>query len=51
MALLWHLVDDHILNKINKMATFSNLLLVHIVGFCRILYTYPINPLDGEYKE
>jgi hypothetical protein len=33
------------------MAAFFHLLLVHIVGFHRILYSCPINPSDGEHME
>jgi hypothetical protein len=51
MGLLRHLIQDLILNKINKMAAFFHLLLVHIVGFHRILYSCPINPSDVEHKE
>jgi hypothetical protein len=51
-GLLRHLIHDLILNKINKMvAYFFHLLLVHIVGFHRILYSCPINLSDGEHKE
>jgi hypothetical protein len=36
-GLLWHLIHGLIYTKINKMATFFPLSLVHIVGLRRIL--------------
>jgi hypothetical protein len=48
-GLLRHLVHDFIYTKINKMAAFFPISLVHIVGLRGIsLFT---KPSDGEHKE
>jgi hypothetical protein len=50
-ALLWHLVHDLIHIKINKMAAFFPISLVHIVGIRRISLSLFTKPSDGEHKE
>jgi hypothetical protein len=41
--MLWHLVHDLIYSKINKMAAFFPISLVHIVGLCGISF-FPFLP-------
>jgi hypothetical protein len=50
-GMLWHLVHDLIYIKINKMAAFSPISLVHIVGLRGISFFLFTKPSDGEYKE
>jgi hypothetical protein len=50
-GLLRHLGHDLIYAKINKMAAFSPLSLVHIVGLRGILLSLFTKPSDGEHKE
>jgi hypothetical protein len=50
-GLLRHLVHDLIYIKINKMAAFFPLSLVHIVGLRGISLSLFTKPLDGEHKE
>jgi hypothetical protein len=51
-GLLRHLVHDLIYIKINKMAAFFPVSLVHIVGLCGIsLFLFFTKPSDGEHKE
>jgi hypothetical protein len=50
-GLLWHLVYDLIYIKINKMATFFPISLVHIVGLRGISFSLFTKPSDGEHKE
>jgi hypothetical protein len=50
-GLLWHLVHDHIYIRINKMAAFFPLSLVHIVGLRGISLSLYTKPSDGEHKE
>jgi hypothetical protein len=50
-GLLRHLVHDLIYIKINKMAAFFPLSLVHIVGLRGISLSLFTKPSDGEYKE
>jgi hypothetical protein len=46
-----HLVHDLIYIKINKMAAFFPISLVHIVGLHGISLSLFIKPSDGEHKE
>jgi hypothetical protein len=50
-GLLWHLVHDLIYTKINKMAAFFPISLVHIVGLRGISLSLFTKPSDGEHKE
>jgi hypothetical protein len=50
-GLLWRLVHDLIYNKINKMAAFFPISLVHIVGLHGISFSLFTEPSDGEHKE
>jgi hypothetical protein len=50
-GLLWHLVHDLIYIKINKMAAFFRISLVHIVGLRGISFSLFTKPSDGEHKE
>jgi hypothetical protein len=50
-GLLWHLVHDLIYIKINKMAAFFPLSLMHIVGLRGISLSLFTKPSDVEYKE
>jgi hypothetical protein len=50
-GLLRHLVHDLMYIKINKMAAFLPLSLVHIVGLRGISLSLFTKPLDGEHKE
>jgi hypothetical protein len=50
-GMLWHLVHDLIYIKINKMAAFSPISLVHIVGLRGISFSLFTKPSDGEHKE
>jgi hypothetical protein len=50
-GLLWHLVHDLIYIKINKMAAFFPISLVHIVGLRGISFSLFTKPSDGEHKE
>jgi hypothetical protein len=50
-GLLRHLVHDLIYIKINKMATFFPISLVHIVGLRGISLSLFTKPSDGEHKE
>jgi hypothetical protein len=50
-GLLRHLVHDLIYIKINKMAAFSPISLVHIVGLCGISLSPFTKPSDGEPME
>jgi hypothetical protein len=50
-GLLRHLVHDLIYTKINKMAAFFPLSLVHIVGLYGILLSLLTKPSDGEHKK
>jgi hypothetical protein len=50
-GLLWHLVHDLIYIKINKMAAFFPLSLVHIVGLRGISLSLFTKSSDGEHKE
>jgi hypothetical protein len=49
--MLWHLVHDLIYIKINKMAAFSAISLVHIVGLRGISFSLFTKLSDGEHKE
>ena len=49
-GLLQHLVHDLIYTKINKMAAFFPLSLVHIVGLREISLSLFTKPSDGEHK-
>ena len=51
LGLLWHLVHDLIYIKINKMAAFFPISLVHIVGLRGISFSLFTKPSDGEHKE
>jgi hypothetical protein len=50
-GLLRHLVHDIIHIKINKMAAFFPISLVHIVGVHRTSLSLFTKPSDGEHKE
>jgi hypothetical protein len=50
-GLLRHLVHDLIYIKINKMAAFFPISLVHIVGLRGISLSPSTKPSDGEHKE
>jgi hypothetical protein len=50
-GLIWHLVHDLIYMKINKMAAFFPISLVHIVGLRGISFSHFTKPSDGEHKE
>jgi hypothetical protein len=50
-GLLQHLVHDLIYIKINKMAAFFPISLVHIVGLRGISLSLFTKPLDGEHQE
>jgi hypothetical protein len=50
-GLLRHLVHDLIYIKINKMAKFFPLSIVHIVGLHGISLSLFTKPSDGEHKE
>jgi hypothetical protein len=50
-GLLQHLVHDLIYIKINKMAAFFPISLVHIVGLRGISLSLFIKPSEGEHKE
>jgi hypothetical protein len=50
-GLLRHLVHDLMYIKINKMAAFFPLSLVHIVGLHGISLSLFTKPSDGEHKE
>jgi hypothetical protein len=50
-GLLQHLVHDLIHIKINKMAAFFLISLVHVVGLHGISLLLFTKPSDGEYKE
>jgi hypothetical protein len=51
-GMLWHLVHDLIYIKINKMAAFFPISLVHIVGLRGISFLlFFTKPSDGERKE
>jgi hypothetical protein len=50
-GLLRHLVHDLIHIKINKMAAFSPISLVHIVEVRRISLSLFTKPSNGEHKE
>jgi hypothetical protein len=50
-GLLRHLVHDLIYIKINKMAAFFHLSLVHTVGLREISLSLFTKPSDGEHKE
>jgi hypothetical protein len=50
-GLLRNLVHDLIYIKINKMAAFSPISLVHIVGLRGISFSLFTKPSDGEHKE
>jgi hypothetical protein len=50
-GLLRHLVHDLIYIKINKMAAFFPISLVHIVGLRGISFNLFTKPSDGEHKE
>jgi hypothetical protein len=49
-GMLWHVVHDLIYIKINKMAAFFSISLVHIVGLRGISLLFT-KPSDGEHKE
>jgi hypothetical protein len=49
-GLLQHLVHDLIYIKINKMAAFFPISLVHIVGLRGISLSLVTKPSDGEHK-
>jgi hypothetical protein len=49
--LVRHLVHDLIYTKINKMAAFFPISLVHIVGLRGISLSLFTKPSDGEHKE
>jgi hypothetical protein len=50
-GLLRHLVHDLIYIKINKMAAFFPISLVHIVGLRGISLSLFYKPSDGEHQE
>jgi hypothetical protein len=50
-GLLRHLVHDLIYVKINKMAAFFPISLVHIVGLHGISLSLFTKPSDGEHQE
>jgi hypothetical protein len=50
-GLLRHLVRDLIYIKINKMAAFSPLFLVHIVGLRGVSLSLFTKPSNGEHKK
>jgi hypothetical protein len=50
-GLLRHLVHDLIYIKINNMATFFPISLVHIVGLRGTSLSFFTKPSDGEHKE
>jgi hypothetical protein len=50
-GLLQHLVHNLIYIKINKMAAFFLISLMHIVGLRGISLSLFTKPLDGEHKE
>jgi hypothetical protein len=50
-GLLRHLVHDLIYIKINKMAAFSPLFLVHRVGLRGVSLSLFTKPSDGEHKK
>jgi hypothetical protein len=50
-GLLRHLVHDLIYIKVNKMAAFLPISLVHIVGLRGISLSLFTKPSDGEHKE
>jgi hypothetical protein len=50
-GMLWHLVHDLIYIKINKMAAFFPISLVHIVGLHGVSLNLFTKPSDGEHKE
>jgi hypothetical protein len=50
-GLLWHLVPDLIYIKINKMAAFFPISVVHIVGLRGISLSLFTKPSDGELKK
>jgi hypothetical protein len=50
-GLLQHLVHDLIYTKINKMAAFLSISIVHIVGLRGISLSPFTKPSDGEHKE
>jgi hypothetical protein len=50
-GLLRHLVHDLIYTKINKMAAFLPISLVHIVGLRGISPLLFTKPSDGEHKK
>jgi hypothetical protein len=50
-GLLRHLVHDLIYIKVNKMAAFFPISLVHIVGLCGSSLSLFTKPSDGEHKE
>jgi hypothetical protein len=50
-GMLWHLVHDLIYIKINKIAAFFPISLVHIVGLCGVSLSLFTKPSDGEHKE
>jgi hypothetical protein len=50
-GMLWHPVHDLIYIKINKMAAFFLISLVHIVGLRGISFSLFTKPSDGEHKE
>jgi hypothetical protein len=50
-GLLRHLGHDLIYIKINKMAAYSPIYLVHIVGLRGISISLFTKPTDGEHKE
>jgi hypothetical protein len=50
-GMLWHLVHDLIDIKINKMAAFFPISLVHIVGLRGVSLSLFTKSSDGEHKE
>jgi hypothetical protein len=50
-GMLWHLVHDLIYIKINKMAVFFPISLVHIVGLRGVSLSLFTKSSDGEHKE
>jgi hypothetical protein len=50
-GLLWHLVPDLIYIKINKIAAFFSISLVHIVGLRGTSFSLFTKLSDGEHKE
>jgi hypothetical protein len=50
-GLLWHIVHDLIYIKINKMAAFSPISLMHIVVLRGISLSLFTKRLDGEHKK